>query len=44
MIKKRGDKYILYTHDGKKIIAEHPTHESAVKQEQAIEAAKHARG
>ena len=41
MIKKSGSKWILYTHDGKKVIAEHPTYESALKQERAIQAAKH---
>lgn len=41
MIKHENGKWNLYTKDGKKIIGKHPTKEKAVKQEQAIEIAKH---
>lgn len=40
MIKKVGDKWALYSKDGKKLIAKHDSREKAVKQEQAIMASK----
>jgi hypothetical protein len=41
MIRKEGDKYILYTRDGKKKLGTHDTREDAEKQEKAIETQKH---
>lgn len=41
MIVHRGSKWILYTHDGSRILSEHDSEEGAKKQEEAIEAAKH---
>lgn len=41
MIKKVGSEYCVFTTDGSKKIACHPTKEAAVKQLQAIEAHKH---
>lgn len=43
VIKKHGDKYCVYSEDGKKL-GEHDSRESAVKQLQAIEAHKHDAG
>lgn len=42
IIKKRGDKYHIVSHKGK-TLGVHSTREGALKQEQAIEIAKHAR-
>lgn len=42
MIKQQGDKYILYTRDGSRILGEHSSYESALSQERAIQASKHA--
>ena len=44
MIKKVGDKWVLYTHDGSKVLGTHPTRAAALAQERAVQAAKHARG
>lgn len=41
MIKKQGDKYILYTKDGSKKLGEHDTRRQALAQEVAIEISKH---
>ena len=41
MIKKKGDKWCVYTHDGKKELGCHPTQIQAHAQLQAIEASKH---
>lgn len=43
MIKKTGSKYVLYTKDGSRKLGTHASRASALKQERAIEAAKHAR-
>lgn len=43
MIKKEGDKWILYTQDGSRKLGEHPTKEAAKKQEEAIKASEAAR-
>lgn len=40
MIKKTGKKWVLYTHDGKRILGRHATKESAQKQEAAINISK----
>lgn len=42
MIKKVGSKWVLYTHDGKKVLGTHPTREEALAQERAVQASKHA--
>ncbi len=36
MIKKQGDKYVLYTKDGRKILGTHHTKQQAIDQEMAI--------
>lgn len=41
MIRKRGNKYILYTKDGSRKLGEHATRKEAEAQERAIEANKH---
>jgi hypothetical protein len=41
MIKKEGNKWALYTHDGKRLIAMHASYEEALAQERAIQASKH---
>lgn len=41
IIRKSGDKWILYTHDGKKKIGTHDSYASALAQEKAIQAHKH---
>lgn len=41
MIRKEGDKYILYAKDGKKKLGTHDTLKKAVAQERAIQASKH---
>lgn len=40
MIKKVGKKWILYSHDGKKILGHHPTKASAKRQEAAVNLSK----
>lgn len=40
MIRKRGKKFYLYTHDGKRILGRHATREQAVAQERAINISK----
>ena len=40
MIRHEGDKWVLYTRDGKKKLGEHDTKEQAIRQEQAILAAQ----
>ena len=42
MIRKRGNKYVLYTKDGKKVLGRHSSLKKAQKQERAIQASKHA--
>ena len=44
MIKKVGKKYRLYTKDGSRALGPATTKAKALKQERAIQAAKHARG
>ena len=44
MIKHKNGKFRLYTSDGSRPLGPWTTHASAVKQEMAIQAAKHARG
>ena len=39
MIKKVGSKWVLYTHDGKKVLGRHDTREEAVAQEPRVVAA-----
>lgn len=39
MIRKRGKKYVLYSHEGK-TLGEHPTRAAAAKQERAIQISK----
>lgn len=41
MVVERNGKFILYTHDGSRVLGVHPTRESAEAQERAIEANKH---
>lgn len=41
MIKKEGNKYIVYNAAGTKKLGSHPTKKEAVNQLQAIEASKH---
>ncbi len=43
MIKHEGDKWVLYSHDGKKKLGEHDTKGDAEKQERAINIKKYAR-
>lgn len=43
MIRKVGDKYVLFTKDGKKRLGTHPTRAKAEAQERAVEASKHAK-
>ncbi len=40
MIKKRGTKYVVTDHTGKKVLGEHSNRQDAVDQLQAIEANK----
>jgi len=40
MIKKVGKKWILCSHDGKKILGHHPTKASAKRQEAAVNISK----
>jgi hypothetical protein len=42
MIKKEGSNYNVYDSSGKKRLGTHKTHQSAIKQLQAIEISKHA--
>jgi hypothetical protein len=44
MIRKEGREYVLYTHNGSKILGRHKTKEEAVRQEQAIMIAKKQKG
>lgn len=44
MIRKVGKKWVLYTKDGRRVLGRHSTREAAVRQERAVQAAKHARG
>lgn len=44
MIKKRGNTYYLYTHNGKRIISRHRSRKAALRQERAIWASKRRRG
>ena len=41
MIRKEGDKYILYTKDGKRRLGVHDTRKDAERQERVIEMQKH---
>lgn len=41
MIRKRGDKYILYTKDGSRKLGTHKTKAGALRQERAVQASKH---
>lgn len=41
VIRRVGSKYKLYTHDGKKVLGTHNTREGALRQERAIQMAKH---
>ena len=43
MIKKVGSSWVLYTHDGSRVLGKHSSREGAVKQEQAIKASEGAR-
>ena len=40
MIKKSGDKWALYSQDGKQLLGKHDTREQAIAQEQAMMASK----
>lgn len=40
MIKKSGNKWVLYTKDGKRKLGTHATREEAVKQERAVHIAE----
>lgn len=40
---KKKDKYILYTHDGSRVLGTHDTYEQALRQERAIQWSKHHR-
>jgi len=40
MIKKSGNKYLLYTKDGSRVLGRHTSHKEAEAQEQAIQASK----
>lgn len=40
VIKKEGDKFVLFTKDGSRKLGTHPTREGAVKQEEAIKASE----
>ena len=42
IIKRVGDKWYLYTRDGKKILGRHDSYEAALRQERAIQFHKHA--
>lgn len=41
MIRKEGDKYVLYTRDGSRVLGRHDTREEALAQERAIQVHKH---
>lgn len=41
MIRKDGDKWVLYTKDGSRVLGRHSSHAKALAQERAIEIAKH---
>ena len=40
MIRRVGDKWVLYTKDGSRKLGEHDSEESALEQERAVEASK----
>lgn len=40
MVKKVGKKWVLYSHDGKKILGRHPTKAGAKRQEAAVNLSK----
>jgi len=42
VIKREGNRYVLYTRDGKKVLGRHSSKEKAMAQERAIQAHKHA--
>ena len=44
MIRKEGDKYVLRTKDGKRVLGRHPTKGKAVAQEKAIQKSKRGGG
>lgn len=44
MIRKRGNKYILYNRSGTRILGRHRSRTSALRQERAIWASKRRRG
>ena len=44
MIKKKGNEWCVYTHDGSKELGCHPTKIQAHAQLRAIEASKHKKG
>ena len=44
MIRKRGNKFVLLTSSGSRVLGTHASRASAERQERAIQAAKHARG
>ena len=41
MIRKKGNVWILYSKDGKKVLGRHKSRASAERQERAIQVAKH---
>ncbi len=43
MIRKRGEKYQLVSHEGK-VLGTHASREAAARQERAIKASEHKRG
>jgi hypothetical protein len=40
MIRKRGNQYVLYTRDGRRVLGRHPSREAALRQERAVKANK----
>jgi hypothetical protein len=44
MIVRRGSRYVLLTHDGRRVLGTHPSLADAQRQERAVQAHKHARG
>ena len=44
MIKKVGSSWVVYTHDGSRVLGKHPSREQALAQLRAVEASKHKKG
>lgn len=43
MIRRRGSKWVLLTHDGSRVLGTHDTKKEAEAQERAVNASKHSK-